>query len=137
MTTTFLIQGGDVSVSAATGQVRMVADGPKLEQDVKEMLATAERAGGIGAGLDRVVDGSPADLSTLQAEIARKIRAAIRRMQGLQLTFHKNERPPEELVAALLLLRVTRLENFDTAFAFRVEVSSVRGAVATTSGVLA
>lgn len=126
MTTTFTITNGDVVISEASGQPGTVADGTKVRQDVKEALSTAQRVDNIGAGLDDLI-GQPGDVLTLRADLTRRVRSSLGRMQDLQTRFHLGQRPTTERIARLVRLDVFPLEGALTSFAFRVEVQTIDG----------
>lgn len=136
MTTTFLIENGDVVTSAATGSPATVADGTKLRQDLREMLSTEARRDNIGAGLESVIDGQPADQFTVRSKITRRVRRAVETMQSLQAKHHRDQRPATERLRALVLLQVAPLEGSLTAYAFRAEFATVDGGRAATTGVV-
>lgn len=136
MATTFLIENGDVVVSEAGGQTKLIADGDKLKQDIKEMLSTEARADNIGAGLEGVVGGRPADKFTIRAEISRRLRRAIATLQTLQVKFQRAERPIDERVRRLSVVEVQALEGSLSAFAFKVAVTTERGFDTSVSGVI-
>lgn len=136
MTTTFLIENGDVVVSAATGSPAMVADGTKLRQDLREMLSTEARRNNIGAGLESVIDGQPVDQFAVRSKITRRVRRAVETMQLLQTQHHRNQRPATERLRALVLLQVAPLEGSLTAYAFRAEFATADGGRTSTTGVV-
>ena len=134
MTTTFLIEHGDVVISETGGQAKLVADAVKLRQDLKEMLSTAVRRGNIGAGLESILDGRPADAVIVRAQLTQRIRSSLANMRKLQDEFHRTERPATELIRQLTLVQVNQLEGGLTDYAFRVEVSTVHGNTSTITG---
>lgn len=136
MTTTFVVDQGDVVVSDVSGQPNIVSGGLKFRQDLKEALSIDAKADNIGAGLDSILDGRPSDVFTVRAQISQNIRRAITNMQSLQAQFHRAERSGDERVRQLTAVHVTTVEGGLTDFAFRVEVATIGGARQTVTGVI-
>lgn len=136
MTTTFLIDQGDVVISEASGSPKMVADDTKLRQDVKEVLSTSVRPENIGAGLEEVINGKPADQFSIRADISRRLRVALDTMQSLQTRFQRDQRPNTERIRRLSLVQVTPLEGTLSAYAFKVAVTTQANTQVSTTGVI-
>jgi len=136
MSTTFLIEHGDVTISEASGAPKLVSNDTKLRQDVQEALSTSARTDNIGAGLEDVINGQPADKFSIRASISRRVRLSLERMQSLQTRFQRDQRPSTERVRRLSLVQVVPLEGALSAFAFRVAVTTQAGTQVSTTGVI-
>lgn len=135
MTTTFLVENGDVVVSDASGQPTLVADNVKVRQDINGALATEFDSDDIGAGLEEII-GTLGDAFSLRADIAQRVRSSLARMQALQNQFQRAQRPRDERIAQLIRLDVFPLEGSFTSVSFRAEILTVAGTVVASSGTL-
>jgi hypothetical protein len=132
MTDTFLIQNGDIQIDATSGRPVMIADGPKLGQDLGEDLAVSVRDNGFGAGLDGLI-GKLGDEFSLRAEVGRRVRRSIESMQSLQNRFHKTQRPKAEKILRLNSVTTSMVADKKTTLVFLVSVTSGNGSTVTTT----
>lgn len=124
MTTTFLIERGDVAINRSSGTPRLIADGDKLRQDLREGLSTGVRDDNIGAGLEDVVAGQAATPSFVERQIQRRVRVMVSNIQSLQDRFNREERPRSERLVRLATVQVSTVADDPTAFYVRAEFIS-------------
>lgn len=134
MTSTFFIKDGDV-VLDNRGQPKLVADGPKLAQDLRECFAIETQTNGFGAGLESMI-GLLGDEFSLRAELGRKVNASMENLKALQNRTHKAARPPQERIARVKSVRVSSVADKKTTALFHVSVSTASNEVVSAGGAL-
>lgn len=107
----------------------MVADGPKLTQDLQEAGSIETQPNGFGYGLESII-GLVGDAVSLRVEVSRRIRDGVTSMMRLQQQFQRAQRPASEVLSRLVrvivnpILRPGLSSTAATAYAFRYDVLS-------------
>lgn len=140
MTTTFLIQNGDVVKSGSTSRPQMIADSPKLSQDLTEASNIATQPNGFGFGFQTLI-GKLTDPISLRSDLNRQIRDGVEAIKRLQNQSQRGQRPDEERVTRLTSVNVTPVAISDgsvaaTSYAFQFAIATAKGDQVATTGIL-
>jgi hypothetical protein len=140
MSSTFLIQNGDVVKSASNSRPAMIANGQKLNQDLNEAANIRTQPNGFGFGLQDLI-GQVSDTITLRSNVNRRIRDGIEAMKSLQGQYQSSQRPDNERLSRLTLVQVNPLTTgigsvASTAFSFQFAVTTAAGDQLVSTGVI-
>jgi hypothetical protein len=131
MSQTFKIQNGDC-VLDQSGSVVMVADLPKLRQDLSELFSVSILDNGFGAGLvdligavDGFDDGYAANI---EFTLRERLEAGLKRLMTLQRRSLQNM-PPEETITGIGQLDVQRDPTNPTVYRWKATIKTLAGDV--------
>jgi hypothetical protein len=125
---TFLIVNGDVVIGP--GGLQMIADGPKVRQDLGEMLSVATQNDGFGAGIVNLVGttfGSDNGLyQNVESVLRDRLTSASQRFMALQRKNYSN-RPTTEIVRSIENIEVAQATDDPTAYFWRIDYLTLDG----------
>jgi hypothetical protein len=129
MSKTFLVQNSDIVYSSGR-RPQMIADGPKVRQDLLEMLSVNTLPDGFGAGIFQLLGQSPqlsgGDYQNIEFSIRDKLTSGTNRFVSLQKQSVTN-RPSTELIASILNLQVAQSTDDPTTYFWRIDWSTYDG----------
>jgi hypothetical protein len=128
MSKTFLMTNGDVSYGG--GQVKTISDGPKLSQDLLEMLSINTQPDGFGAGIVTLL-GQSAQISdgkyqNIEFSVRDRLTSGCNRFVSLQRQNLTN-RPTNELISSILNLQVAQSTDDPTTYFWRIDFQTYAG----------
>jgi hypothetical protein len=125
---TFLVQNGDVVFGG--GQAQTISDGPKVRQDILEMLSVNTQPDGFGAGIFQLLGQSfTSDNGTYQNiefSIRDRLISGTNRFIGLQRQNVTN-RPTNELINQVVNVQVSQSQADPTTYFWRIDYQTYAG----------
>lgn len=138
MTTTLKVYNGDVLLNQSNGQYEFMSDKVKLSQDVRCLLLIEPQTdNGFGAGLDSMIGELPSDElgpDNINFELGFRLRSAFKQMKSLQRLVQFGQRPLNELVDRIILVRASPDRIDRTMYRFIVSISNLANQVVRLGG---
>ena len=131
MTRTMKIESGDIQYNV-DGSVKMVVNGFKVKQDVRELLSI-EVIEGFGADLVNLI-GTVDRADFIRGTIYRRIVESVNQLILLQRGRQRGQRPNSELIDSIQLLQVVLSENDPTAYIFKLDLKTIEDQIVTLQG---
>lgn len=136
MSKTFLIQNSDIVYSAGR-QPQTISDGPKVRQDLLEMLSVNTMPDGFGAGIFQLLGNSyenaGGEYQNIEYAIRDRLISGTNRFVSLQQQNVTN-RPSTELLANIVNLQVSQSQDDPTQYFWRIDYQTYDGQNRTLQG---